>query len=108
MDRRGLSLDAEGDAVTRPTADTPIPAPVRPIVERVHRRCRAVAIDDPRNVPLTALERVALAQWGYYPIAPAVIRLGMTPTEHHRQQILDAVAEQLPYAVKAMLETMEV
>jgi hypothetical protein len=117
MDRGRLSLHAEGGAVTRATADSPIPASARPIVDRAHRRYVAAcnrgecpAIDDPRAAValLTAMECVALAECGYYPIPAQVIRLGMTPAEHQRQQLLDAIAEQLPDAIKAALETTEV
>lgn len=99
--------------MTRPSANTPIPPPARPIVERVHRRYVAAcnsgsrpAIDDPRAAValLTASEEVALATFGYYPIPAQVIRRGMTRTEFQRQLILDAVAEQLPDAVRAALE----
>ncbi len=99
-----------------PTANSPIPPLARPIVERVHRRYIAAckrgerpAIDDQLAAVglLTALECIALAECGYYPIPPAVIRLGTTPAEHQRQQILDAIAEQLPDAIIAVLETME-
>lgn len=101
----------------RPTADSPIPPPARPIVERVHRRYFAAcergerpAIDDPRAAVtlLTALECVALAECGYYPIPPEVIQRGMTRAEYQRQQILDAVAEQLPDAIRSVLETLEI
>lgn len=87
-----------------PTPNTPILPAVRHIVGRVHRRCGGAGIADPRNVPLTAQENFDLARSGYYPIPPAVIRLGMTPAEHQRQQILDAIAEQLPDAIAAVLE----
>ena len=100
-----------------PTPDTPIPPATRPILERVHRRYVAdcqrgerPVIDDPRAAValLTALECIALAECGYYPIPAQVIRLGMTPAEHQRQQILDAIAEQLPDAIRAVLETIEI
>jgi hypothetical protein len=117
MDRGRLSLDAEGDAVTMPTAKSPMRPPARLIVERVHRRYVAAckrgerpAIDDPRAAVglLTALECVALADSGYYPIPAQVIRLGMTPAEQQRQQILDDVAGQMPDAIRAVLETIEI
>jgi hypothetical protein len=116
MDRRRLSLDAEGDAVTVPTAKKPIPQPARPIVERVHRRyldaCKRgkrPALDDPRAAValLTAREHVTLAECGYYPIPAQIIRHGMRRAECQQQQILDAVAEQLPNAIMVVLETME-
>jgi hypothetical protein len=100
-----------------PAADSPIPSVARPIVEAVYRRYRAAckrgtrpAIDDPAAAVtlLTALECVTLATCGYYPIPEVVIKLGCTPTEHKRQEILDAVAEQLPDAIAAVLETVEV
>jgi hypothetical protein len=100
-----------------PTPNSPIPPEVRPIVERVHRRLLAylttgsddlrnvpLAIDDPRNVPLTAQERYDLAKFNYYPIPPDVLRFGMTPAEHQRQEFLDTVAAQLPAAVVAIQE----
>lgn len=117
MDHCRLPLDAGGNAVTRPTAHSPIPAAARPIVERVHSRYVAAcnrgerpAIDDPCAAVglLTALECIALAECGYYPIPAQVIRLGMTPAEHQRQQILDALAEQLPDAVSVVLEATEI
>jgi hypothetical protein len=100
-----------------PTPDTSIPPAARPIVEAIHRRYSAAcergerpSLDDPRAAValLTALECVALAESGYYPIPPDVVLLGMTPAEHQRQQILDAVAAQLPDAVTAILETTEI
>jgi hypothetical protein len=110
-----LSRDAEGVFVKVSTANTPIPPPARPIVERVHRRYVAAcnrgerpAIGNAANQPLTLPERIALAECGYYPIPPQVILLGTTPAEYERQQLLDAVAEQLPEAIRAALETMEI
>jgi hypothetical protein len=103
--------------MTAPTARRPIPPAVRPIVEAVHRRyldaCKCnemMASDDPRNRTglLTMTECVTLAARGYYPIPAAVIRLGMTPAEHQRQETINALAEQLPQAVIATLETVEV
>jgi len=104
-------------SMAAPTPDSPIPPAARPIVEAVHRRYLAAcergerpAIHDPRVTVglLTALECVKLAALGYYPIPPDVVQLGMAPAEHQRQLLLDAVAAQLPDAVAAMLETLEV
>ncbi len=103
--------------MTAPTANTPIPPAARTILDNVHLRYVAAcnrgerpAIDNPRAAAalLTALECIALAAAGCYPIPPDIIRLGMTPAEYQRQQILDAVAEQLPDAVMAVLETTEI
>jgi hypothetical protein len=100
-----------------PTVKTPIPPPARPIVEAAHRRydaaCKrgerpAIADRAVRAALLTAQEYLILASCGYYPIPEVVIRLGCTPAEHQRREVLEAVAEQLPDAVLAVLETFEV
>lgn len=101
---------------SRPTARSPIPPAVRTIIERVHRRYAAAcrrgkrpAIDGPHAgiALLTVSECFELAAAGYYPLPPEVIRLGATPAEHQRQEIIDAVAAQLPDAVAAVLETAQ-
>lgn len=97
----------------RPSAHDPIPKSVRPIIERVHQRYIALlpqerpAIDNPSVVAtlLTLEERCDLARCGYYPIPMSVIRHGMTPAECQRQEFFAAVAEQLPDAVKVILES---
>lgn len=99
-----------------PTHNTPIPPAIRPIVDAVHRRYVAAchrnerpAIDGPRVAVglLTMNKCVILAQCGYYPIPPGVIRLGMTPAEHQKREIFDTVAEQLPDAFAAVLEIVK-
>lgn len=67
-------------------------------------------VDDPRVLAalLTPSECVALARIGYYPPPTDVIRLGMTLAEYRQQQILAAVAEQMPDAINAILETTEI
>jgi hypothetical protein len=55
---------------------------------------------------LTVSERLALASCGYYPVPSVVVRLGCTPLEYQRDRILDAVADDLPEAVTAVLEAL--
>jgi hypothetical protein len=60
---------------------------------------------------LTLSEGVTLAQLGYYPLPPVVIRRGCAPAEHAERKILDAVdaklVAELPDAIAAVLEGME-
>lgn len=97
----------------KPTSRTPIPSAVRPIVAAVHkrfleavRRGKVPCLDDAGCIPLTATERYCLAACGYYPIPSQVVRRGCTAPEHRRQQIIDAIADQLPDAVTAILEAL--
>jgi hypothetical protein len=60
---------------------------------------------------LTLSEGVTLAQLGFYPLPPAVIRRGCAPTEYAERKILDAVAAklvtELPDLVAAIMEDQE-
>lgn len=98
-----------------PTSHTPIPELARPIVNAVHgryleacKRGERPAIDNPSAAAalLTLAEKCSLAKAGYYPIPPEVIQLGMTPAEHQRHEVFDAVAKQLPDAVGFILESI--